>query len=82
MVKIITLTLSVIILLGLAKSIPAQDVVKLGSFPIAAELPFHAALAQGYLGQEGIKVELLPVVGGAAAIPALIRGSLQLGHSA
>ncbi|MEE8449222.1 MAG: ABC transporter substrate-binding protein [Thermodesulfobacteriota bacterium] len=59
-----------------------QAVLKVGTIPIVHEMPLHAAIANGYFAQEGIKVETRIVVGGAKLIPALAGGSLQMGHSA
>lgn len=59
----------------------AQRSVKMGSIPIIHELPLHAAIAQGFLEQEGIKAELQVVAGGAVGIPAMLGGSLHLTHS-
>lgn len=59
----------------------SQEVFKVGSIPIIHELAIHTALSKGYLTQEGIKIEFQIVPGGAVAIPAIIGGSLQFGHS-
>lgn len=59
-----------------------QTDLKVGSIPIVHEMPLHAAIANGYLADVGIKVETRIVVGGAKLIPALAGGSLQMGHSA
>ncbi len=53
-----------------------QAVLKVGTIPIVHEMPLHAAIANGYLADEGIKVETRIVVGGAKLIPALAGGSL------
>lgn len=71
-----------LLLLGLTHSGFGQQTIKVGSIPIIHELPLHAAMAQGYLAQEGIKAETEVLPGGAALIPALAGGSLQMGHSA
>lgn len=50
--------------------------LKLGGIPIAHELPLHAAIANGYLKDEGIKVELQWLTG-QPAISAMVGGSVQ-----
>ena len=69
-------------LLGLALSAAAQPTVNVGSIPIGSELPLHAAIRQGFFDEEGINLKVQVVAGGAAAIPALVGGSLQLSMSA
>lgn len=60
----------------------SQQVIKVGSIPIVAEISLRTALKQGYFAQEGIKVEPEVGVGGGAAVAALIGGSTQMTHSA
>ena len=69
-------------LLGLALPAAAQPTVNVGSIPIGSELPLHAAIRQGFFDEEGINLKVQVVAGGAAAIPALVGGSLQLSMSA
>lgn len=59
-----------------------QQLIKYGSLPIALQMPFYSALENGFFEQEGIKIQQEIIPGGAALIPALIGGSLQMGHSA
>lgn len=81
--KIVAILLGAVFLvvapLGLAM---AQPLVKMGVIGISAELPLYVARELGYFTQQGLKLETERVVGGAAAIPALVGGSLQLTHSA
>src|SRR3990172_2735725 len=60
----------------------SQQVIKIGSIPIVAEISLQTAIKQGYFAQEGIKVEPEVGVGGGAAVAALIGGSTQMTHSA
>ncbi|MEE8448517.1 MAG: ABC transporter substrate-binding protein [Thermodesulfobacteriota bacterium] len=59
-----------------------QQVIKIGLIGITPEIPIHVAKDRGCFNQEGIKIVPVRVRGGAAAIPALAGGSLQMTHSA
>ncbi|MFQ5872514.1 MAG: ABC transporter substrate-binding protein [Dehalococcoidia bacterium] len=59
-----------------------QQLVKVGSMPVTGEIALHAAITKGYFEQEGIKLELRTVFGGAVLIPAIAGGSLHMGNSA
>lgn len=59
----------------------AQQVIKYGSLPIVVQMPLYSALDNGFFEQEGIKIEQELIPGGAALIPALVGGSLHMGHS-
>src|SRR3990172_9891169 len=59
----------------------AQQVIKYGSLPIVVQMPLYSALDNGFFEQEGIKIEQEVIPGGAALIPALVGGSLHMGHS-
>lgn len=76
---------SVPIFLGLwASPVVGQtaDRLRVGYIPIAACLPLYAAIENGYFEQEGLKLEIVPMAGGAAIIPAMVGGSLDIGFSA
>lgn len=52
--------------------------ITLGLLPIVDVAPVHIALAEGYFEDEGLNVELAIVQGGAAAIPAVVSGELDI----
>jgi NitT/TauT family transport system substrate-binding protein len=52
--------------------------IKLGLLPLADVAPVHMALAEGLFEDEGLAVEVEIVQGGAAAIPALVSGELDI----
>ena len=56
--------------------------VRVGIIPIIDTLPFFVAREKGYFEAEGIKVEPLPMAGGAVIMPAMAGGSLEVGFSA
>lgn len=62
----------------------AQQPVKLkvGMIPIASMLPFFVAIDKGFFKQEGLKIESIPMAGGAVILPAIAGGSVDLGFSA
>ncbi|HSK93604.1 MAG TPA: ABC transporter substrate-binding protein [Candidatus Angelobacter sp.] len=53
-----------------------------GTLPIVDAAPIHLALREGYFADEGLTVTVELVQGGAAAIPALIAGDLQVAYGA
>ena len=57
------------------------DKLKLGYIPIVDHASTFAAIKNGYFTQQGIKVELTPMAGGAVIIPAVAGGSLDIGYS-
>lgn len=52
--------------------------IKLGLLPIIDVAPVHIAIERGYFEDEGLKVEPITIQGGAAAIPGLVSGDLDL----
>ncbi|XVS62194.1 ABC transporter substrate-binding protein [Actinosynnema sp. CA-299493] len=52
--------------------------IRLGLLPILDVAPVHIAIKRGYFEQEGLEVEPVTVTGGAAALPALIGGDLDI----
>ena len=76
------ITISLLVVLALASSSLAQQVIKVGSVPIVHELPLRAAMVNGYFAQEGIKIEPEVMAGGGVLVPALMGGSLQMGQAA
>lgn len=56
--------------------------LKVGYIPIGDFLPLYMAIEKGFFAAQGLKVELTPMAGGAAIMPAIAGGSLDLGISA
>ncbi|MFD4637264.1 ABC transporter substrate-binding protein [Lentzea sp. NPDC058436] len=52
--------------------------IRVGVLPVVDVAPLHIATKNGYFRQEGLEVETVVVQGGAAAIPGLIQGSLDI----
>jgi NitT/TauT family transport system substrate-binding protein len=57
---------------------PEQSTIQLGLLPLADVAPVHIAIEQGLFEDEGLTVEIQVVQGGAAAIPALVAGDLDI----
>ncbi len=55
--------------------------LKVGFIPLTDFLGMYTAIEQGYLAEEGLKLELQAMSGGAAIIPAVVGGSLDFGIS-
>jgi NitT/TauT family transport system substrate-binding protein len=55
--------------------------VRVSVVPIIDLAPLHAAVQQGYFAAEGLEVDTSPVVGGAAGLPALAAGQVQIAFS-
>ncbi|USX55640.1 ABC transporter substrate-binding protein [Lentzea sp. HUAS12] len=52
--------------------------IKVGVLPVVDVAPLHIAMRNGYFKEEGLEVETVVVQGGAAAIPGLVQGSLDI----
>ncbi|GAA0261512.1 ABC transporter substrate-binding protein [Saccharothrix mutabilis subsp. mutabilis] len=52
--------------------------IKLGLLPILDVASVHVAMKKGYFKEEGLEVEPVTIQGGAAAIPGLISGDLDI----
>ncbi|MBW4721149.1 ABC transporter substrate-binding protein [Saccharothrix obliqua] len=52
--------------------------IKLGLLPILDVASVHVAIKKGYFKEEGLDVEAVSIRGGAAAIPALISGDIDI----
>lgn len=57
---------------------PEIPTISLGLLPLADIAPVHIAVAEGFFEEEGLTVEIQIVEGGAAAIPALVSGDLDI----
>lgn len=52
--------------------------IRLGIIPIVDVAPVHIAIQKGYFRDEGVEVELATIQGGAAGIPRLVNGELDV----
>ncbi|MFD9697627.1 ABC transporter substrate-binding protein [Lentzea sp. NPDC059081] len=52
--------------------------IKIGVLPVVDVAPLHIAIKNGYFRDEGLEIETVTVQGGAAAIPSLIQGGLDI----
>ena len=59
-----------------------QTTVQVGALPIIDFAAVQRAFLGGYFAAEGLDIEFIPVQGGAAAIPLLVNGELDLTWSA
>lgn len=57
---------------------PEQATITVGVLPIADVAPVHLALERGLFAAQGLEVTIELVQGGAAAIPALVAGDLDI----
>lgn len=64
---------------GDEQAAPEVADINIGLIPIADVAPVPYALEQGYFEEEGLNVTLEYGVGGAALVPALIAGDIQVG---
>jgi NitT/TauT family transport system substrate-binding protein len=55
--------------------------LKVGYLPLTDFLGMYAAIEQGYMTDEGLKLDLQAMAGGATIIPAIVGGSLDFGIS-
>ena len=61
---------------------PERTELRLGLLPIVDVAPIHVALERGLFEAEGLAVTIEVVQGGAAAIPALVGGDLDIAYGA
>jgi len=57
---------------------PETSTIQLGLLPLADVAPVYIGIEEGYFEDEGLTIEIVPVQGGAAAIPALVNGDLDI----
>lgn len=55
--------------------------LRVGIVPITEMLTIYVAADKGYFTQEGLKVEMTAMAGGAAILPAMVGGSIDIGYS-
>ncbi|GAA2318425.1 ABC transporter substrate-binding protein [Nonomuraea roseoviolacea subsp. roseoviolacea] len=55
-----------------------KTTIKVGGLPIPDVAPLHIAIAKGYFKEEGLTVEPVVITGGAAAIPQIKSGALDI----
>ncbi|MEV0152092.1 MULTISPECIES: ABC transporter substrate-binding protein [unclassified Nonomuraea] len=55
-----------------------KTTIKVGALPIPDVAPLHIAIAKGYFKDEGLTVEPVVITGGAAAIPQIKSGALDI----
>ncbi|MFG3443067.1 ABC transporter substrate-binding protein [Nonomuraea sp. NPDC047897] len=58
-----------------------KTTIKVGGLPIPDVAPLHIAIAKGYFKDEGLTVEPVIITGGAAAIPQVKSGALDISQS-
>ncbi|WP_165969849.1 ABC transporter substrate-binding protein [Nonomuraea terrae] len=60
---------------------PERDTITVGFVPSAEAAPLFLARSEGYFEEEGLTVKPLAIVGGGAAIPAMLAGRLDLAQA-
>jgi NitT/TauT family transport system substrate-binding protein len=64
-----------------SRALVEQAALRVGVLPIVDAAPLQRAQSAGYFADEGLTVELVPVQGGAVAVPQLVSGELDLTFS-
>jgi NitT/TauT family transport system substrate-binding protein len=69
--------------LGVAAPVFAQAPLKLrvSTIPIVDTAPLQVAMAKGYFAEQGLEIDTTPTAGGAAGLPALAAGQVQITFS-
>ena len=65
-----------------ADGAPEQAELTIGTLPIVDVAPIHIAIEEGLFAAEGLTVTVEVTQGGAAAIPALVAGDLDIAYGA
>ena len=65
-----------------ADGAPEQAEITVGTLPIVDVAPIHIAIEEGLFAAEGLTVTVEVTQGGAAAIPALVGGDLDIAYGA
>src|ERR1700687_1186206 len=55
--------------------------LRVSTVPIMDAAPFQIALAKGFFTEQGLDIDTTPTVGGAAGLPALAAGQVQIAFS-
>ncbi|WP_245899121.1 ABC transporter substrate-binding protein [Nonomuraea indica] len=58
-----------------------KSTIKVGALPIPDPVSLHLALAKGYFAEEGLTVEPVTITGGAAALPQIESGALDISQT-
>lgn len=66
---------------GLAAPAAAQTKLRVSTIPIIDTAPMQVAIAKGFFAAEGLEVDTTPTAGGAAGLPALAAGQVQIAFS-
>lgn len=61
---------------------PERARIDLGLLPLIDVAPVYIAIEDGLFEREGLEIEIIPVQGGAASIPAMIAGELDIAFGA
>lgn len=61
---------------------PERGHLDVGLLPLIDVAPIYIALEEGLFEREGLDIEIVPVQGGAAAIPAMLAGELDIAFGA
>lgn len=61
---------------------PEQTEITVGTLPIVDVAPIHLAIERGLFADQGLTVQVEVTQGGAAAIPALVAGDLDIAYGA
>lgn len=77
MIRVLTLALCLVSMLA-AGPVAATEKIRVGVVPFTDTAPLFAAIQKGYFKAEDLEVEPVFATGGAAAIPALAAGSLDI----
>jgi ABC-type nitrate/sulfonate/bicarbonate transport system substrate-binding protein len=79
----IILLLALIAFLGIAPGMPSEDgdkpVIRLAYSRVIDDLPFYVGVEEGLFEKEGVRVELLRLIGATNNLAAVIRNDLQAG---
>ncbi|TFY97440.1 ABC transporter substrate-binding protein [Ramlibacter rhizophilus] len=81
--RVFGLATALLVAAGLAAPAVAQQTTKLrvSTIPIIDTAPLQIARAKGFFAQEGLEVDTTPTAGGAAGLPALAAGQVQIAFS-
>jgi NitT/TauT family transport system substrate-binding protein len=67
---------------GIAPAVFAQPVkLRVSTIPIIDTAPLQVAMAKGFFAAEGLEIDTTPTAGGAAGLPAVAAGQVQIAFS-